>query len=129
MESDGVLQIIVGKKDIKMNALKSTGLVRNAYLILCNFTVMRGLIIYSQDLSNNLLGNAFAITNAFPSFFFLTVIGAKRLTLSIFVIEIQGHLLPGLFLAWRQEVYDLPFFSSSRNQMFVCLGFFFFFFY
>lgn len=88
---------------------------------------MRGLIIYTQDLSNNLLGNAFAITNAFPSFFFLTLTGAKRLTLSIFVIEMQGDLLPRLFQGWRQEVYDLPFFSSSRSQIFVCLGFFLFF--
>lgn len=104
-----------------MNSLKSTGLIRNAYLILCNFTVMRSWIIYTQDLSNNLLGNAFAITNAFPSFFFLTVAWAKRLTLSTFVVGTQGHLLPGLFQGWRQEVHDHPFFSSSRSQIFVCL--------
>lgn len=69
----------MGKKDIKMNALKSTGLVRNAYLILCNFTVMRGLIIYTQNLSNNLLENAFANYEYF-SFLFLSDCGSNQNT-------------------------------------------------
>lgn len=46
-----------------MHALRSTGQVRNVYLILCNFAVMRGPIIHAQNLSNNLFENTFATIN------------------------------------------------------------------
>lgn len=46
-----------------MHVLRSTGLVRKAYLMLYNFTVRRGQIIHTQDLSNNLFKNPFVIKN------------------------------------------------------------------